>query len=56
RLDGPGLRALQTGLAAAGLYDGPTEGRAGPKPREAGRRYQISAGLDATGVVQGKGG
>lgn len=51
RLDGPGLRALQTGLAAAGFYDGPTDGRAGPKLREAVRRYQISAGLPADGYA-----
>ncbi|MBY0254266.1 MAG: lytic murein transglycosylase [Methylobacterium organophilum] len=51
RLDGPGLSALQTGLAAAGFYDGPTDGRAGPKLREAVRRYQISAGLPADGYA-----
>lgn len=51
RLDGPGLRALQTGLAAAGFYDGPTDGRAGPKLREAVRRYQISVGLPADGYA-----
>ncbi|MBN4093590.1 MULTISPECIES: lytic murein transglycosylase [Methylobacterium] len=51
RLDGPGLRALQTGLAASGFYDGPTDGRAGPKLREAVRRYQISVGLPADGYA-----
>ncbi|MEE7494284.1 lytic murein transglycosylase [Methylobacterium oryzae] len=51
RLDGPGLKALQAGLAAAGFYDGPTDGRAGPKLREAVRRYQISAGLPADGYA-----
>ncbi|SFL67992.1 lytic murein transglycosylase [Methylobacterium pseudosasicola] len=51
RLDGAGLRALQTGLAAAGFYEGPTDGRAGPKLREAVRRYQISAGLQADGYA-----
>ncbi|MEE7503022.1 lytic murein transglycosylase [Methylobacterium mesophilicum] len=51
RLDGPGLRGLQTGLAAAGFYDGPTDGRAGPKLREAVRRYQISVGLPADGYA-----
>ena len=51
RLDGPGLRALQTSLAAAGFYDGPTDGRAGPKLREAVRRYQISVGLPADGYA-----
>jgi membrane-bound lytic murein transglycosylase B len=51
RLDGAGLRALQTGLARAGFYDGPTDGRAGPKLREAVRRYQISVGLPADGYA-----
>ena len=51
RLDGAGLRALQTGLATAGLYDGPTDGRAGPKLRDAVRRYQIRAGLQADGYA-----
>ncbi|MDP4002304.1 lytic murein transglycosylase [Methylobacterium sp. NEAU K] len=51
RLDGSGLRALQTGLAAAGFYDGPTDGRAGPKLRDAVRRYQVSAGLPADGYA-----
>ena len=50
-LDGVGLRALQTGLAAAGFYDGPTDGRAGPKLRDAVRRYQISVGLPADGYA-----
>ncbi len=50
-LDGPGLRKLQAGLASAGFYDGPTDGRAGPKLREAVRRYQISAGLPADGYA-----
>ncbi|SFI28443.1 lytic murein transglycosylase [Methylobacterium brachiatum] len=51
RLDGAGLRALQSGLAAAGVYDGPNDGRAGPKLREAVRRYQIGAGLQADGYA-----
>ncbi|MGH1574563.1 lytic murein transglycosylase [Methylobacterium sp. P31] len=51
RLDGSGLRSLQTGLAKAGFYDGPTDGRAGPRLREAVRRYQISVGLPADGYA-----
>lgn len=50
-LDGPGLRRLQAGLASAGFYDGPMDGRAGPKLREAARRYQIGAGLPADGYA-----
>ncbi|WP_267420847.1 lytic murein transglycosylase [Methylobacterium sp. GC_Met_2] len=52
-LDGSGLRALQAGLASAGFYDGPADGRAGPKLREAVRRYQISVGLPADGYATG---
>lgn len=51
RLDGAGLRALQTGLATASFYEGPTDGRAGPKLRDAVRRYQIAAGLPADGYA-----
>ncbi|GJE10443.1 MULTISPECIES: lytic murein transglycosylase [Methylobacterium] len=51
RLDGPGLRALQASLGAAGFYEGPRDGRAGPRLREAVRRYQISVGLPADGYA-----
>ncbi|AWN48594.1 lytic murein transglycosylase [Methylobacterium terrae] len=51
RLDQAGLTALQRGLAARGHYDGPFDGRAGPKLREAVRRYQIAAGLPADGYA-----
>lgn len=51
RLDQAGLTALQRGLAAKALYDGPFDGRAGPKLREAVRRYQIAAGLPADGYA-----
>ena len=47
RLDGPGLKRLQAGLAARGLYAGDQDGRAGPKLREAVRQYQIREGLPA---------
>jgi membrane-bound lytic murein transglycosylase B len=51
RLDGEALRALQEGLAAGGFYDGPVDGRAGPKLRDAVRRFQIDAGLPADGYA-----
>ncbi|ACA16293.1 lytic murein transglycosylase [Methylobacterium sp. 4-46] len=51
RLDAAGLAALQRGLAARDLYAGPLDGRAGPKLREAVRRYQTAAGLPADGYA-----
>ncbi len=51
RLDGAGIKALQQGLADRGLYQGDADGRAGPKLREAVRRYQIEAGLPADGYA-----
>lgn len=51
RLDGAGLKALQEGLTAKGFYRGDADGRAGPKLREAVRRYQIDAGLPADGYA-----
>lgn len=51
RLDGAGLRALQAGLAGEGLYGGEADGRAGPRLREAVRRYQIREGLPADGYA-----
>ncbi|MGV7030125.1 lytic murein transglycosylase [Methylobacterium symbioticum] len=51
RLDSAGLRALQAGLAAQGLYAGDVDGRAGPKLRESVRRYQIRENLPADGYA-----
>jgi len=51
RLDQAGVTALQRGLSALSLYEGPFDGRAGPKLREAVRRYQIAAGLPADGYA-----
>lgn len=51
RLDAAGIKALQQGLAAKGFYQGDADGRAGPKLREAVRRYQIDAGLPADGYA-----
>jgi lytic murein transglycosylase len=51
RLDTAGLKALQTGLKAEGLYEAEADGRAGPKLREALRRYQIREGLTADGYA-----
>lgn len=52
RLHGPGLKRLQVGLAREGFYDGDQDGRAGPKLREAVRRYQIREGLPADGYAR----
>ncbi|WP_238181308.1 lytic murein transglycosylase [Methylobacterium trifolii] len=51
RLDTAGLKALQGGLAAQGLYAGEVDGRAGPRLRESVRRYQIREGLTADGYA-----
>lgn len=51
RLDKAGLQALQAGLARENLYAGEADGRAGPKLREAVRRYQIREGLVADGYA-----
>ena len=51
RLDAPGLRALQAGLARGNFYQGEADGRAGPRLREAVRRYQIREGLPADGYA-----
>ncbi len=51
RLDTNGLKALQAGLTRRGLYAGDADGRAGPKLREAVRRYQIAEGLPADGYA-----
>ncbi len=50
RLDNAGIKALQIGLAAKGFYQGHGR-RAGPKLREAVRRYQIATGLPADGYA-----
>ena len=52
RLDGAGLKRLQTGLAREGFYDGEADGRAGPKLREAVRRYQIREHIPADGYAR----
>ncbi|TXM87192.1 peptidoglycan-binding protein, partial [Methylobacterium sp. WL122] len=51
RLDKAGLQTLQTGLSREGLYAGEADGRAGPKLREAIRRYQVREGLTADGYA-----
>ncbi|WP_238314317.1 lytic murein transglycosylase [Methylobacterium crusticola] len=51
RLDQGGLADLQRALAARALYGGSLDGRAGPRLREAVRRYQIGAGLPADGYA-----
>lgn len=51
RLDQAGLKALQGALKAEGFYEAEADGRAGPKLREALRRYQIREGLTADGYA-----
>lgn len=51
RLDKAGLQDLQSGLMARGLYAGDVDGRAGPKLREAVRRYQIAERIPADGYA-----
>jgi len=42
--------AIQNALADLGLYDGPADGIAGPKTRDAISRYQVAQGLPVTGL------
>ncbi len=51
RLDSEGIRGVQRGLVARNLYQGEADGRAGPKLREAVRRYQIQESLPADGYA-----
>ncbi|MYZ50483.1 peptidoglycan-binding domain-containing protein [Propylenella binzhouense] len=43
------IQAVQLALLQAGLYDGPLDGRTGPKTRQAVAAYQREAGLAVTG-------
>lgn len=45
------VRQLQRALASAGYYQGPVDGKAGPKTRKAIRDFQEANGLKADGVV-----
>ena len=51
RLVSEGIKGVQRGLAARNLYQGEADGRAGPKLREAVRRYQIQQNLPADGYA-----
>ncbi len=51
RPDRAGIVDLQRGLVRLGLYEGEADGRAGPKLRDAVRRYQIRGGLPADGLA-----
>ncbi|MCM8794394.1 MAG: peptidoglycan-binding protein [Candidatus Omnitrophica bacterium] len=44
-------RNIQTALKAAGYYDGPVDGKIGPKTRQAIRDFQRDNGLKTDGVV-----
>jgi Peptidase family M23/Putative peptidoglycan binding domain len=46
-----GIAALQVALQARGLYAGTIDGLAGPTTSSAVKRFQVRAGLNATGVV-----
>lgn len=48
---GERMRALQTGLRDHRLYDGPLDGRYGPRLKEAIMAYETAAGLLPTGIA-----
>src|SRR5439155_25791362 len=43
------IKAVQTKLRTAGLYDGQVDGIVGPKTRDAIKQYQSQAGLQQSG-------
>lgn len=47
----PLVADIQTELARRGIYDGPVDGRPGPRTDAAIRSFQIAAGLSPTGVA-----
>lgn len=47
----PSIRNIQTALRKAGFYDGPVDGKLGPRTRQAIKDFQKSKGLKADGIV-----
>jgi len=45
------LKQIQRALKSAGFYQGPVDGKIGPKTREAIVKFQKSKGLKADGIV-----
>jgi len=50
-LDQEGIKKVQDALNKKGFDSGPVDGVAGPKTREAVRRFQDSYGIKATGQI-----
>lgn len=48
------VRQIQMALAKAGFYQGPIDGKSGPKTQEAIKTFQKSEGLTADGLVGSK--
>ncbi|KJJ83456.1 secreted protein containing Peptidoglycan binding-like domain protein [Candidatus Omnitrophus magneticus] len=44
-------KSVQSALKAAGFYDGPVDGKLGPKTKEAIKAFQQANGLTADGVI-----
>ncbi|MDO8662871.1 MAG: peptidoglycan-binding domain-containing protein [Candidatus Omnitrophota bacterium] len=45
------LKQIQRALKSAGFYQGPIDGKIGPKTKEAIRKFQKANGLKADGIV-----
>ncbi|MGE4357974.1 MAG: peptidoglycan-binding protein [Candidatus Omnitrophota bacterium] len=47
----PSIRNIQEALRRAGFYEGPVDGKLGPKTKEAIKNFQRSRGLKVDGIV-----
>ncbi|MCM8766332.1 MAG: peptidoglycan-binding protein, partial [Candidatus Omnitrophica bacterium] len=47
----PTIRNIQEALRRAGFYEGPVDGKLGPKTRQAIKDFQRSKGLRVDGIV-----